>query len=163
MLAAAITVWSAVEGWSAGLEGVRIELRDLPGLALAETLGTTIVIDPDAAGWGWSRGDGAIDRMDLLTVLVHELGHVLGHEHAVGIMSPSLRPGERFDVRLMLVDHPLSSLADVGTSVVGKITADLRVVTTVRIAVPALLETSVQSLATITGANASPTVAFAAT
>ncbi len=39
---------------------------------------------------------GEMNRIDLLTVLEHELGHVLGYEHAdSGAMQNSLAPGVR--------------------------------------------------------------------
>ena len=39
---------------------------------------------------------GEQNRMDLLTVLEHELGHLLGSEHeATGVMEDTLAPGER--------------------------------------------------------------------
>src|SRR5262249_8173124 len=73
----------------------------LPDQLLAATTGTTIVIDADAAGWGWfvdatplgnsefrislgngvfaaAEGSPAYGRMDLLTTLLHELGNAMG-------------------------------------------------------------------------------------
>ena len=93
-LLAARTVWRKT-GLSAGelrkLESISIELTDLPGALLGEARGSRIALDRTAAGWGWfvdpTPGDAAefsktdadvADRIDLLTVLVHEIGHVLG-------------------------------------------------------------------------------------
>jgi len=41
-------------------------------------------------------GQGEMNRMDLLTVLEYELGHLLGYEHTgTGLMSPTLATGIR--------------------------------------------------------------------
>ena len=41
--------------------------------------GTTITLDATAGGHGWDPGVGGYDLVD---VLIHELGHVLGLDHA---------------------------------------------------------------------------------
>ncbi len=87
------------------LENVTVEIVDLPGNRLGQSLGNHVWIDLDAAGYGWfidatpgddvefSRRTGtdalmatldspARGRVDLLTTLMHEFGHVLGYEHA---------------------------------------------------------------------------------
>ena len=90
---------------------------------LAQTDGDTITLDSDAAGHGWfidgflsddsefriRQDDGALaaspnseafGRMDLLTVITHELGHVLGldHDDAVSftVMDADLAAGVRY-------------------------------------------------------------------
>jgi len=101
--AAARRRWSALPLSSAlrqRLERARIVISDLPGDALARVVGRTIVVDKDAAGNGWYVDPSPLDdreyrrsgstsrldateptptrRIDLLTTLMHEFGHVLG-------------------------------------------------------------------------------------
>jgi hypothetical protein len=96
-------------GFEAGalLESVTVEIADLPGKQLGQSLDNTVWIDVDAAGYGWfidatpgndvefsqrtatdelmaTFGSPARGWVDLLTTVVHELGHVLGLEHADG-------------------------------------------------------------------------------
>ena len=84
-----------------GLGHVQFHVVDLPGLLLGWTAQNTIWIDQNAAGYGWSTdvspssnasflkvtgtnealaapGSPANGHVDLLTVVTHELGHVLG-------------------------------------------------------------------------------------
>jgi hypothetical protein len=105
------------------LESVQVRVADLEGARLGEAQDTTITLDVDAAGYGWfvdttpedsnefsqRVSDGlladatgpAADRMDLLTAVFHELGHVLGHDDeyadllAEDIMNGHLRVGVR--------------------------------------------------------------------
>lgn len=104
------------------LADVEVQIVELPGnqLAKAGTTTNVIYLDVNAAGWGWfvdqtpltheefngtsvpgmfeaslfSTADG---KIDLLTVLLHELSHLLGHKHDHDnpLMDPSLDPGER--------------------------------------------------------------------
>src|SRR5262249_39397409 len=72
---------------------------------LGQTVGELIRLSPTAAGFGWSVvssvGVGAptvVGHMDLATVLAHEMGHVLGLEHAArpgDVMDPFLPAGTR--------------------------------------------------------------------
>lgn len=114
IMAAAERLWP-----DADLSGVTVVIGDLPGDRLAAAVGRTVVVDRSAAGHGWfadptpfeesefARRDGrlaagpgsdAAGRMDLLTVLAHELGHVAGHEDLPtghDLMSGVIGPGER--------------------------------------------------------------------
>src|SRR5262249_12810709 len=69
-----------------------------------------IWLDDNAAGWGWfvdptplndsefttPGNQGEQGRMDLLTVLEHEVGHLLGRGHeAEGVMQETLGAGLR--------------------------------------------------------------------
>ncbi len=64
-----------------------------------------IWLDANAAGWGWfidpapwkdsefttPGNQGEMDRMDLLTVLLNKVGHLLGQDHeADGLMADTL-------------------------------------------------------------------------
>jgi len=83
---------------------VRIGMADLAGGELGFTNGSTILIDNDAAGAGWYTGLSPrnFSEMDLLTVVEHELGHVLGFGHEDAdrflVMSGDLGVGERYSL-----------------------------------------------------------------
>lgn len=100
------------------LEEVQIEVIDLAGTTLGQVVGNTIYLDINAAGHGWfidatprdhseyqansslsliaSPNSEASGLIDLWTVIHHELGHLLGDEHAEeGVMESTLAPGER--------------------------------------------------------------------
>ena len=111
---------------AAAFDGVTVRVADLgaqDAMQLGQTVGNLITIDDDAAGWGWfvdgtpedntefqrrtRDGDlvavssSAAGHMDLLTVLTHELGHVLGRgdedpvTHAHDVMAATLAAGVR--------------------------------------------------------------------
>jgi hypothetical protein len=89
----AVAEWRAAGGDTAGITA---RVADLPPGHLGLTDGRAITIDTDAAGWGWNR-------MDLLTVVRHEVGHAVGLGHTdTGLMAPVLAPGERLGVPAVL-------------------------------------------------------------
>jgi hypothetical protein len=114
----AIQRLAAVTG-SQVLAGVSVQIADLPGMLLGEQIGKTILIDRDAAGYGWfidstPHDDAEFTRLaadvlvarpqtdaaghaDLLTAVMHEMGHVLGYDHDAGadLMSAALPLGQR--------------------------------------------------------------------
>src|SRR5262249_54690422 len=86
-LTEALARWQAAGIAASALSGITVRIADLGGLTLGKAAGGVIWLDDNAAGWGWfidptprsdseftTPGDqGEQRRMDLLTVLEHEL------------------------------------------------------------------------------------------
>jgi Ca2+-binding RTX toxin-like protein len=89
------------------LRGIDVHLADLPGSHLGISYDDAIFIDSNAAGYGWfvdatpeqdeefsgatpglATTGQAQHRMDLLSALVHEFGHVLGLDDLDGEVDP---------------------------------------------------------------------------
>jgi uncharacterized repeat protein (TIGR01451 family) len=160
------TVEAAIERWrrsglsdgqTALLRGMRFELSELPGMRLGEAGNGLIRVDSKAGGQGWyvdltPLDDGefsgsatrmytqpttaAAGRMDLLTALLHEMGHALGLDDSYlaadreNLMYGYLTKGER---RLPAMDqardiqphdhdhgHFLTAPISIGTLPAGK-------------------------------------------
>src|SRR5262249_24457258 len=114
VLAAALARWQAAGVNTLALRGIDVRIADLGGTMLGLASGHTIWLDDNGAGWGWfvdktpwedseftrAGNQGEVGRMDLLTVLEHEVGHLLGREHeAAGVMQATLDTGIRRTVR----------------------------------------------------------------
>jgi hypothetical protein len=103
LLPAAIADWEAA-GLDAAdarrLERVPIQVGNLGANILGIEAANVITINQTAAGADWfvEPGRPSVDRVDLLTVLEHELGHVLGlpdNDQPGDIMDTTLGQGEQ--------------------------------------------------------------------
>jgi hypothetical protein len=130
--------WAIADGTQvlAGMSGMTIQVADLPGTMLGETVGNTILIDRDAAGYGWfvdptpaddsefadvlgphasavSKTGPAANRVDLLTTVMHEMGHMLAYnDDAAGdLMNSTLPLSVR---RTALVDEAFAAMPENG-------------------------------------------------
>ncbi|MHB8956711.1 MAG: putative Ig domain-containing protein [Pirellulaceae bacterium] len=122
LLAVAQANWSDVGADSGSFDAVRFRIADLPGLALGHTVRTAqdeylVTIDVDAGGYGWfvdatpndadefyqvtdsefsaANSSPAYATVDLLTVITHEIGHVLGladRARSEGLIMSALLP-----------------------------------------------------------------------
>ncbi|WP_406693968.1 Ig-like domain repeat protein [Singulisphaera sp. Ch08] len=115
---AALARWQAAGVDATRIQALRdtsIRITDLSGDELAFANGDGITLDSDAAGYGWfidstpdddgeftnQNGVPTPQGIDLLTVLEHEFGHLLGRRHVddgQGLMARRLRPGVRWTV-----------------------------------------------------------------
>jgi hypothetical protein len=120
-------LWRSMPGITdamlARLDGINVAVGNLERAELGMVLGDTLLIDADAAGFGWfvdatpgesseftdkvardvftaAPGSNAYGHYDLATVLAHELGHVLGFDHEDAARFPVMReeldPGMRY-------------------------------------------------------------------
>jgi len=81
VVVAAERMWAAAGASPAQLAADRFVITTaLPFGEVGFTDGNTIYIDPIAAGWGWNTSLAlpSADQMDLLTVVLHEIGHTIG-------------------------------------------------------------------------------------
>src|SRR5205823_3231537 len=81
------------------LARIRYQVADLPGHDVGMALPGVIVLDRTADRYGWSLAASGpeANRVDLLTVVLHEMGHELGldHDHGDRLMADRLAPGTR--------------------------------------------------------------------
>jgi Ca2+-binding RTX toxin-like protein len=103
------------------LRQLNFEIGDLDGLALGQidADSKTITVDINGAGYGWfidrtpnqdrefvnnvaSEDSDAYGKMDLLSVLIHEIGHYLGFDHddsdVLALMDSDLDAGQRLEL-----------------------------------------------------------------
>jgi hypothetical protein len=111
----AIAAWQAAGATPAQLATLSrtpVTIAELPTPYLGEELGGQVWISPNADGWGWysatlatsrqaflaKSGGPADGKMDLLSVVTHEFGHVLGLGDTPDnqdVMGEALAPGVR--------------------------------------------------------------------
>ncbi|MFL6531445.1 MAG: LamG-like jellyroll fold domain-containing protein, partial [Chthoniobacterales bacterium] len=150
------------------LNELHFEVADLPGHYLGEADGSRIRVDNDAGGNGWSRdGDLSPDRVDLLTTIMHEMGHALGltdsydQKDRDSVMYGFLPIGERrfpakdqatgIVVNEKSGPHFLSGAVNIGTLPPGK---SVKIVYSVTVGpITTVNPQSVSSQGTVSGSN----------
>ncbi|GAB4153164.1 MAG: hypothetical protein Fur005_04030 [Roseiflexaceae bacterium] len=149
--ASAIAQWVASGITSEQVERLQatiVRVADLEGERLGQALGTLVEIDRDAAGWGWQH-------QDLVTVVAHELGHVLGYEDqpaGTDLMAATLPSNTR---RTPQSSGPQQAATDL-TVAIGTLPATKRVIITFDVLIDDPFPTStnqVSAQATISGSN----------
>jgi hypothetical protein len=117
-------IWAKVLGPNnarlAILNGITVQVGELPNAQIGDTIGDTIYIDSTADGWGWYidpsasgnagfqstaipgvmtavPGSAAVGHMDLLSTVLHEMGNVMGFAEDTGpdVTGSVLAPGTR--------------------------------------------------------------------
>ena len=107
-VAQAESEWSSVDP-HADFSGFSASIGTLGGGWLGSENSGSVVIDATASGWGWDVSFPAdpAAHMSLITVVRHELGHVLGLSHTPGtVMTPTLAAGESYGVDGSLIPAP---------------------------------------------------------
>jgi hypothetical protein len=98
VLEQAISFWAG-QGYVIPANDIKVGISDLPDtqLGFANKPYNYINFDEDAAGYGWSTSNVVpAERIDLLSVAVHEIGHVLGLGSCYGdVMDSFIEPGTR--------------------------------------------------------------------
>ena len=105
---------------------LRLLIEDLPGKQLGAATTTTVWLDVDAAGSGWfteqlvpvevtdaDLHNEAASRVDLMTVVRHELGHALGlshHQDSGHFMHETLEPGVQKKLSTSVLDEVFANM-----------------------------------------------------
>ena len=107
----AVAYWEQHAADEADLKDIQVQIADLGGKKLAQADSGLVTIDDDAAGYGWSVGLGEVNphKVDLLSAVIHEFGHVLGQEHGEGVMDGDLAVGERYAEIELIGSHELGA------------------------------------------------------
>jgi hypothetical protein len=136
--------WAAAGANISSLGNIQVSVTNLPGLELGESssLVDTIYLDTTAQGYGWfidptpgqdnefpvqaaksedlaTRGPAA-NEMDLLTVIMHEMGHFLGHDD----LNPQASPYDLMSADLAAGVRRLPDSAVLAAVTQGRSTSD---------------------------------------